>query len=52
MDSSGATETEKKTHLSGAVVNASDVDVAARLASTTEVPLDPEVARRLKYLTF
>ena len=48
MDSSAASETEKKAHLPGAVVNVSDVDVAARLASTTETPLDPEVARRLK----
>lgn len=39
---------EKKPH--GTVVYLDDVDVAAALATETGVPMDPEVARRLKYV--
>jgi len=49
MDPARASDNlEKKPHLPGTVVYLDDVDVAAALATETEVPMDPEVARRLK----
>ena len=46
--SDSALNLEKKPHLPGTVVHLDDVDVAAALATETVVPMDPEVAQRLK----